>query len=448
MQTIPTIKPGFFGRLKLIFDFERDAIAVFDSLMQHGDILCLELFGTKQYVMFHPDMYHDVLVSNTFIKDGQYTSERKGMAYFLGKGLLTSNDDFWRRQRKLASPAFHTKRIDAYAETMVNFSLQTVDAWRDNEIRDIDHEMMKLTLRIVTKTLFDTDMADDARRIGDALMVLQYMFNDADLLPDWWPKLKRKQREAARQDLDDVVYPMINERRSAGEIEDRGDLLSMLMLAEDEDGNRMSDKQVRDESVTIILAGHETTANALNWTWYLLAQHPEIEAKLHEELDTVLQGTPPTLADLRRLPYTEMVIKESMRLYPPAYGVSRISTEDTNVAGYDIPKGSVVNVLSYSVQRDPRWWDEPERFMPERFANGGGAKHRYAYIPFGGGPRVCIGQSFAMMEACLLLATIAQRYSLALAPGKKVMTETLITLRPKNGLQMRLKERETIKVLA
>jgi len=167
MQTMPTFKPGFFGRLKLIFDFERDTIAVFDKLTQHGDILCLELFGSKQYVMFHPDMYHDVLVSNTFIKDGQYTSERKGMAYFLGKGLLTSNDEFWRRQRKLASPAFHTKRVEAYAETMVDFSLQTVDIWHDNEIRDIDHEMMKLTLRIVTKTLFDTDMADDARRIGD-----------------------------------------------------------------------------------------------------------------------------------------------------------------------------------------------------------------------------------------------------------------------------------------
>ncbi|MDX1993154.1 MAG: cytochrome P450 [bacterium] len=444
MQNITHIKPGFFGRLKLIYDFSRNPIAVFENLQKHGDMVLLELFGSRQYVMFHPDMYHDVLVNEAekFHKDAQYTSEEIGLAFFLGQGLLTSNGDFWKRQRKLAQPAFHTRRINAYAETMVEYTTKMLDGWQNGEIRDIDEEMMRVTLNIVAKTLFNAEIAEDAERIGRALTTLQHMFTEMDLFPAWWPKPKRRLYQQALDDLNDVVYRMMNERRKNGTIEDEGDLLSMLMLAEDENGERMSDRQVRDEAVTIILAGHETTANALNWTWYLLSQHPQIEAKLHDEIDSVLQGRVPTLADLRQLPYTEVVIKEAMRLYPPAYGISRWAIAEAEVGGYTIPAKSVANVLAYNVHRDSRWWDEPLAFRPERWESGEEPRHRYAYIPFGGGPRVCIGQSFAMMEACLLLATIAQRYRLSLAPGKRVIPEPLITLRPKNGLQMRLTERQ------
>ena len=260
------------------------------------------------------------------------------------------------------------------------------------------------------------------------------------------PTPQKFRADRAVRELDRIVYGMINERRASGE--DKGDLLSMLLLAEDEDGSRMSDKQARDEAVTLFLAGHETTANALNWTWYLLAQHPEVEAKLHDELDTVLAGQPPTLDDLKRLPYTEMVMKESMRLYPPAWSFSREALEDIQLGDYTVPKGSVVAILGYLTHRDPRWWDAPEAFMPERFSEENEANiPRYVYIPFGGGPRICIGNSFAMMEARLLLATIASRYRLALSPGQKVEPQPLITLNPKNGLPMTLRVRERVREL-
>jgi cytochrome P450 len=448
-SSIPHLKPGFFGRLKVVFQFQNDALGLFDDLASRGDIVLMEVWGIKQYVMFHPDMYHEIMVEKvgSFHKDAQYTSAKKGLAFFLGQGLLTTDGDFWRRQRRLASPAFHTRRIEAYAGVMVEDTLRMLETWRSGQTLDIDDQMMRLTLGIVARTLFNTDMTDDARTIGDALTILQQMFSEADLMPTWWPRRKQGLRRRAVESMNEVVYRMIRERHKAGD-PDYGDLLSMLMLAEDEDGHRMSDQQLRDEAVTIMLAGHETTANALNWTWVLLSQHPQIEARLHAELDSVLNGAPPTLADLKRLPYTEMVIKESMRLYPPAYGLSRVAIEDVTIGGHVIPARSIVNVLPYNVQRDPRWWDDPLTFNPERWASGDEPRHKFAYLPFGAGQRICIGQSFAMMEACLLLATIAQRYQLRVAPGKRIVPEPLITLRPKGGLQMQLIEREAVRVLA
>ncbi len=439
-----------FAIMRLNSELKRDLIGMLANWFhQYGDIVKVEILGGRQYIVTHPDQLHEVLVTKAdkFHKDADYTDPNRGMARFLGNGLLTSDGEFWKRQRRLAAPAFHAKRIAAYADTMVAVTQQRLDHWQDNSRLALDEEMMRATLDIVTKALFNVDVSDAARRIGDAVTVLQYMAAEGNsllslLIPHWVPTPQRRREARSVRDLDEIVYGLIRQRREAG-TPDLGDLLSMLMLAQDEDGSHMSDKQVRDEVVTIFLAGHETTANTLNWTFYLLAQHPDVEAQLHHELDTVLAGQPPALEDLKRLPYTEMVVKESMRLYPPAYGVGRVAIEDTTIGGFDVPVGTNVGIFTYFAHRDPRWWDDPEEFNPERFSPENEPNiPRYAYLPFGAGPRVCIGNSFAMMETQIMLATIAQQYQLRLAEGQKVIPEPLITLRPKGGLRMIAQQRQ------
>jgi cytochrome P450 len=288
-------------------------------------------------------------------------------------------------------------------------------------------------------------VVDEIQKLNQAMRSVQelMMASQFSFLPAWMPTpLELRGRKAGR-DLDEFVYGIIHQRRASNE--DKGDLLSMLLMAEDDDGNHMTDVQVRDEVLTLFLAGHETTANAMNWTFMLLAQHPEIEARLHEELDMVLQGRSPTLADLKQLPYTEMVIKESMRLYPPAWSFSREATADLVIDGYQIPKKSGIIIHAYGTHHNPAYWDQPEVFNPERFSKENEVKiQKYSYIPFGGGPRVCIGFSFAMMEAQLLLATIAQRYRLNLEPGQIIEKAAMITLFPKNGLTMTIKKRHPV----
>lgn len=412
-----------------------------------GETWCIQLGGGQQVMFSNPDHIHEILVKQAgkLHKDADYTDPKAGLARFVGTGLLTSDGEFWKRQRKLAAPALHTKRIEAYADTMVAYSLRMLEAWADGEQRDIAHEMMTLTLAIVAKTLFNADVQGDSERFAEAMKVIQEFNGSFSLLPDWLPTPTRLRVNRVSRELDEIVYRLIRERRANPA--DQGDLLSMLLLAVDEDGSGMTDKQVRDEMLTLFLAGHETTANTMNWTWMLLAQYPEVEAKLHEELDRVLAGDVPTLADLKRLPYTEMVIKESLRLYPPAWGIGRVTMEDVEIGGISLPKGTVIGASFHRVHHDPRWWDAPEVFQPERFsAENEPNIPKYAYVPFGGGPRVCIGASFAMMEACLLLATIAARYQLRMLPGHKVHPEARITLYPRDGLPMRLIQRETIPV--
>jgi cytochrome P450 len=442
-RTVPPYKINLFMQLQFVWRLRQDTLKVFRDLAAEADIVRFKGKNISQYLLFHPDLYQDVLVTHnaSFKKDISYTDPDYGLARFLGNGLIISEGEFWKRQRKLAQPAFHVKRIDAYADTMVEYTLKLLDEWQSDSLRDIDRDMMALTLKIVARTLFDVEMASEVERIAHAMEVLQHL---SDLmrrrwLPKWLRGDKPDEVTLARQDLDRIVYRLIRERRESGE--DRGDLLSMLLQARDDEGRGMSDEQARDEAVTIILAGHETTANALNWTWVLLAQHPEVEAKLHAELDTVLNGEPPTLADLKRLPYTEMVVKESMRLYPPAYSYGRQAKADVVVGDYQIQQGDILTMFSYIIHRDPRWWDDPHAFKPERWTEEHPHRHKYAYLPFGGGPRVCIGNSFAMMEACLILATIASRYRISLIPGEKIQPQPLITLRPKNGLKMRVADR-------
>jgi cytochrome P450 len=301
--------------------------------------------------------------------------------------------------------------------------------------------MSALTIGIVGKTLFDVDASGQrADPVLHAMAAIQEFQGALQLVPEWVPTPANRRRKRSLAELDRLVYGMITERHANST--DRGDLLSMLVAARDEQGQPMDDRQIRDEAVTLFMAGHETTANTLNWTFALLAQHPDAEAELHEELDRVLAGRAPTLSDLDQLPYTEQVIKESMRLYPPAWSLGRVAVEDVRVGNFVMPKGTRAGIVTYFTHRDPELWEEPERFDPTRFSpSREAAVPKYAYLPFGGGPRVCIGNHFAMMEAKLLLAGIASRYTLRLASSQTVEMAPRITLNPKGGLPMTLTQK-------
>jgi len=419
-----------------------DPLGYFTGITRkYGDIAGMRVLNFKIFLLNHPDYIEDVLVNHPrkFIK-GRVLKANKRV---FGQGLLTSEGDFWLRQRRLAQPAFHRARIAGYAATMVEYTERLLREWRGDEERDIHAEMMRLTLQIVGKTLYDADVERDARNIGrsmEALLEIGANFRRTLFVPQWLPTPTNLRLEFAIRKIERVLYRIIAERRTTGR--DAGDLLSMLLAAQDEDGSRMDDKQLRDEAITLFLAGHETTANALSWTWWLLAQNPVAEAKLHEELHGVLGGRAPALEDLPKLTFTNHVLTESMRLYPPAWGVARTAIEDHEIAGYRVPKGSGVSFAQWTVHRDERWYDAPEEFLPERW-EGDLLKRlpRFAYFPFGGGPRQCIGNTFALMEAALILATIAQRFRFGLVPGHPVVPLASITLRPRHGLRVNLESR-------
>lgn len=448
MATYPPGPPALSNNIIQQYMFYRDFLKdplgkVAGWVAEYGDVFQLQFGDSHQYMITNPEMIREILVkqANIFVKGPDYTDEKTGMARFMGQGLVTSNGDFWKRQRRLVAPAFHTQRISAYADTMVSYALQIMDDWDNKAQLDVDEEMMQLTLMIVGRTLFDADASTTVDSVKQAVGIVQKASNTATLLPSWIPTPLRIQSARANAVLDEIVYEFIADRRASGE--DKGDLLSMLLLSEDVDGNRMSDKEARDEAVTLFLAGHETTANTLNWTWWLLAQYPEIEAKLHHELDTVLGGEAPTLEDLRRLPYTDSVIKESMRLMPPVWNIGRTATADTEVLGYTMPKGTNVSIFMYHMHRDPTIWENANEFIPERWADESiNDIPKYAYLPFGGGPRVCIGNSFATMEANLLLATIAQRYQFRLVDDANIVPQAFITMYPRYGLPMTIQKRQ------
>jgi cytochrome P450 len=362
----------------------------------------------------------------------------------LGEGLLTSEGELHQRQRRLAQPAFHRDRIARYAEQMIAHASRLGDSWRDGQRVDVAQEMMRLTLGVVAEALFGAELGDEMDDISAALTAMMELFPKlmspfADLISKLpLPAARRMRRAIAR--LDATIYRMIEARRASGE--DRGDLLSMLLLAQDEEGSGgMSDLQVRDEAMTLFLAGHETTANALAWTWYCLSRNPDAERTLHEELDRVLAGRTPAPADYPRLPYTEMVFAESMRLFPPAWIIGRLALEDVTLGGWTIPRGALVVVSSIVTQHDARFWPDPLRFDPQRFtAEAKGARPKFAYFPFGGGTRVCIGEGFAWMEGVLLLATLAQRWRVRVT-AEEVKTAALITLRPRGGIPAVLEAR-------
>ena len=419
-----------------------DPLKYFTGLMrEYGDIVSLRVLNFRILLLNHPDHIEDVLVNHPrkFVK-GRVLQANKRV---FGRGLLTSEGDFWLRQRRLAQPAFHRARIASYASTMVEYTERLLHDWQNGEERDIHKEMMRLTLQIVGKTLFDADVERDAQEVGKSLELLLELganFRRTIFIPHWLPTPTNLRQERAIRQIEKVLYRIIAEKRASGR--DSGDLLSMLLAAQDDDGSRMTDQQLRDEAITLFLAGHETTANTLSWTWWLLAQNPAVEAKLHAELRTVLAGRAPSLDDLPKLVYTNHIITESMRLYPPAWGTARTAIEDHEIAGYAVPKGSGVSFAQWTVHRDARWYDAPEEFRPERWEGDLLKRNpKFAYFPFGGGPRQCIGNSFALMETALTLATIAQQYRFRLVEGHPVVPLASITLRPRYGIRVVMESR-------
>lgn len=396
------------------------------------------------YTVTTPELVHEILVkkARSFYK---WDRQKQIFGKFDGDGLVNSDGDFWRRQRKLMQPAFHHKRLQHYADVMAKHTLAHLERWQSGEVLEMGSMMSLITRDIVAETLFGADVSAYAEQIGEAMDTIQHMafreMGELVSLPDWTPLPHKRREKAAMETLDRVVMEMIERRRAS--TEDGGDLLSMLLAARDENGEGMTDQQVRDEVTTLFIAGHETTATAMAWVWYVLAQHPEVYAKLQAEVDA-LEGRVPGFADLPNLRYAEQVIKETMRLYPSTYLFPRQVHETVEIGGYTLKPGAIVHFFIYAFHHDARYFPEPELFRPERFAPEN--KHsipEYAYLPFGAGPRVCIGNSFAMMEMQLMLALVMQRFEIALAPGQGVPElEQLIVLRPKGGMHVRVTARE------
>ncbi len=425
--------PGPPGRLGLrnLARFTRDQLAMLRDVAQtYGDVARVELLGQAYYLVSHPDDVEAVLVKHArvMLRDRHSVVLERA----LGKGLLTSDGETWKRQRRLMAQAFVPRRIQSYGAAMAGVTDAGLRRWRDGAEINIHQEMSRLTMEVVADVLFGSGLTpEEVARVRDAMETVNEFFANSPeavvLLPAWVPTPRNRRMNAAVASLDALIYQIIARRRAG---EPRDDLLGTLLAAQGDDGARMTDGQLRDEAMTLFLAGHETTALALAHTLYLLSTHPEVAERLHAELDAVLGDRLPGAEDARALPFTERVLKESMRLYPPA-------------GGFRIPKGAQILASPWVVQRDARWFPDPERFDPDRWeAQRGKEIPRFAYFPFGGGPRVCIGQHFAMLEATLMLAVIARRWRVALLPGQQLTFKPSVTLRQAgDGLRARLTAR-------
>ncbi len=430
---------NFFQAILSTIRQQQDRLGyLIDVARLYGDIYHFHTGLRHIYLLVHPDHVRSALVeqADRFYKTRPF---KRALGKYLGQGLFVLDGDEHRRKRRLVQPAFHQQRIEAYAAVMVAFTQRLIERWNPGTDYDIAQEMMVLTSSIVAKTLFDADVSKDAETVGQAMAILQdaaiRQFHPVWRVLSMLPTRQHRREERAMQSLDSIIFRIIDERRASGV--DKGDLLSMLLLAEDEEGGKNSVQQVHDEVISLFLAGHETTANLLTWVWYLLALHPEVENRLHQELAEVLGERPPEVRDVARLVYTGMIIKETLRLYPSAWIITREAIADVEIGGFTLRAGSVVVMSPYITHRHPRFYADPDQFQPERFAPGyEQSVPRFAYFPFSGGPRVCIGQSFAMLEASLILATIAQQYRLALVPNQRIEMEPLITLRARHGIHM------------
>jgi len=424
-------------------------ILLFEYLRRYGRAAHYRILLNDVVLLHEPDDIREVLIDKaaSFGKD----RTQKRMKILLGEGLITSDGETHRRARRIAAPAFHRRRIERYADQIVAIAASVREQWRPGQTMDIAAEMMRLALQVTARTLFDTEVTDEIHEINDQVNVIMDLYNylvampRAELLLNTpLPGMRRFRKAKAR--LDEVVDGMIAARQAEAEgagrgLDERGDLLSMLLAARDDsvegNGLELSAEELRDQVLTLFLAGYETVANMLSWTWLLLGQNPEAEARLHAELDAVLGARAPRLEDMPRLEYTAMVLSESLRLYPPAWAMGREVLEDVRIGPYHLRKGTMVFFSQYIVQRDPRWFPEPERFEPGRFTLERKAERpRFAYFPFGGGGRQCIGESFAWMEATLALATLAQRWKFTVNRGQRIELQPKITLRPKNGIQV------------
>jgi cytochrome P450 len=419
---------GYLGFLETLIELART----------YGPVSHFRLLWTDFYLVDDPEAIRDVLVTNA--RDFVKSRGAESLKRLLGEGLLTSEEPLHMRRRRLVQPAFHRERIAGYATTIVEEAASCARGLAEGSVVDVTRAMMRLTLSITAKTLFGSDVRADAERVYGALStaieLVPTTLGPFGEVVEKLPLPANFRFKRARRTLDEIIYAMIASRRGAPS--DRGDLLSTLLLARDEEGGGgMSDAQVRDEAMTIFIAGHETTALALTWAWYLLSQHPPAEVHLREELADVLQGRDPVLDDLARLPYTTAVVREALRLYPPAWILGRRAIRDTTIGGYPVSRGSVVFASPYVTHRNARWFDAPEEFRPERWAKLEDLP-RFAYFPFGGGTRICVGESLAWTEAVLSLATLARRWRLSLLPGNRIALVPLVTIRPKYPLLMRI----------
>jgi cytochrome P450 len=441
-----------FYRFHGFFD-PQNPILLFEHLRRYGRAAHYRILRNDVVLLNDPADIGEVLIDKaaSFGKD----RTQKRMKILLGEGLITSDGETHRRGRRIAAPAFHRRRIEGYAGQIVSLAAEMREQWKPGVEFDISVEMMRLALQVVARTLFDTEVTPEIHEINDQVNIIMDLYHFLVTLPraelllnSPLPKMRRFR--AARKRLDEVVDGMIRSRlaevgaRSGSSV--HGDLLSMLVTAKDDeaggDGHRLTSEELRDQVLTLFLAGFETVANALSWTWLLLGQNPDAERRLHAEIDAVVGGRLPTLEDMARLEYTGMVLSESMRLYPPAWAMGREVLEDVSIGPYRLRKGTMVFFSQYIVQRDPKWFPEPERFVPERFTPAAKAgRPRFAYFPFGGGGRQCIGESFAWMEATLALVTLVQRWRVELVQDQKIELQPKITLRPKNGIRVRMFER-------
>ena len=418
-------------------ELRRDVLGFFTRCArEHGDLCAMRFYHLRAVLVSHPDLIERVLVAQNDRMVKAWDVRQLRMA--LGDGLLTSEGETWRRARALIQPAFHIDRIRRYAQVMAARAEAAAESWRDGQILDLHAEMMRLTLGIVAESLFGLEIEPFAPRVERALDEIMRYFERMFaghipgplrfLTPGRWRAVRAVRR------LDDVLLGILRERRASGAGGD--DLLGVLIAARDEDGRPLSDRELRDHLVTLLMAGHETTALALSWSFYLLGRHPEAEARLEAELDDVLGDRTPGADDLGRLTYTRQVIRESLRLYPPAWGLGREAAREVELGGYRIARGAQIFMVPWVVHRDPRFFPEPERFRPERWSvENARPLPKYAYFPFGGGPRHCIGSGFAMAEATILLAVLARRWRFELVPGHPIELQPAVTLRPRYGIR-------------
>jgi cytochrome P450 len=445
LRTPPGPKSRFFG-LSLARRF-RDEPLQFgrDMHRDHGDLVYLRMGPVRAYMVFHPTLIREVLVTRSRCY-GKLPRQKRAMGRMAGNGLVLSEGDFWLRQRRLMQPAFHATRLKGYADVMVAHARRLIESWRPGTDFNVADEMTRLSLGITAKVLFDVDPGEEATRLGDAVTVVsQAMMREMSELiptPEWLPLPWKRRGRAARREVDAFIRRVIRERRASGE--DRGDLLSMLLLAVDEqgDGGGMTDEQARDEAVTLFNGGHDSTSAGLAWTWHLLSTHPDEQASVSAEVAAVLDRRPATADDVPRLASVTRAIKEAIRLYPPVWAFPRECIDDTEIGGYPVPKGSWVYLFPSVTHRDARWFPDPDKFVPERFAAEAEAKlPPLAYFPFGGGPRVCIGSTFALTEMTLVVATVLQRFHVAPTPGREqVSPDPLMSLEPRGGVWLRLTE--------
>ncbi|HLF91567.1 MAG TPA: cytochrome P450 [Anaerolineales bacterium] len=447
-MTVPN-RPGHF-LWGVLPEFQKDSLKLFTEVAGMGDVVHMRFGFTHLIQVSHPDAVQHVLQYN----NKNYSRESFGnhlVKMITGLNLFTSDKDYWLNQRRLMQPAFHRRKYDFFGKVMTDAAQRMIQRWQPaiqrSEYLDMHKEMVRLTMEVVGQSLFSVDLSDDSSTLGKAFITttgyIQYRFNTPLYPPLAIPTRLNREVKQAMVDVQNILQEMIDERRRTGERKE--DLMTMLMEARYEDtGEGMTDDQLRNELGVMIGAGQETTSNLLTWIFHLLSDNPDAEAKLLEEYNRVLGGRVPTLADLPNLSYNRMVVDEALRIYPPAWAVStRTALEDDVVLGYRIPKGAGVFISPYVVHRDPRFWNEPEKFMPERFTDDQvEARHKYAYIPFGAGPRKCIGFTFALTETQLILATLLQHYKLTTKPGYQVVPSPEFTLRVRGGLPMRVERRE------